>query len=103
MKRSVYALFLFLTASVLLVSVVPLSDIPETTYNETETPVNQGPPVQPGTTTFVRPPITSVVLLKRVREAGRCVASQSLKRHGAYPLYPRDPRSLQVLLCTYLL
>jgi hypothetical protein len=102
MKRSVYALFLFLTASVLLVSVIPLSDIPETAYNETETPVNQGPPVLPGTT-FVRPPITSVVLLKRVREAGRCVGSQSLKRHGAYPPYPRDPRSLQVLLCTYLL
>jgi hypothetical protein len=101
-KRSVYTLFLFLTASVLLVSVVPLSDIPETAYNETETPVNQGPPVQPGTT-FLRPSITSVILPKRVREAGRCVGSQSLKRHGAYPLYPRDPRSLQVLLCTYLL
>ena len=68
MKRSVYALFLFLTASVLLVSVIPLSDIPETAYNETETPVNQGPPVLPGTT-FVRPPITSVLLPKRVREA----------------------------------
>ena len=102
MKRSVYALFLFLTASVLLVSVIPLSDIPETAYNETETPVNQGPPVLPGTT-FVRPPITSVVLPKRVREARRCVGRQSLKGHGAYPLYPRDPRSLQVLLCTYLL
>jgi hypothetical protein len=102
MKRSVHALFLFLTASVLLDSVVPLSDIPETAYNETETPVNQGPPVLPGTT-FVRPPITSVLLPKRVREAAPCVGSQSLKRHGAYPQFPRDPRSLQVLLCTFLL
>lgn len=102
MKRSVYALFLFLAASVLLVSVVPLSDIPETAYNETETPVNQGPPVLPGTT-FVRPPISSIVLPKRVREAARCFGSQSPKRHGAYALYPRDPRSLQVLLCTFLL
>ena len=102
MKRSVYALFLFLTASVLLVSVIPLSDIPETAYNETETPVNQGPPVLPGIT-YVRPQITSVVLPQRVRESGRWVGSQSPKRHGAYPLHPRDPRSLQVLLCTFLL
>ena len=71
MKRSVYALFLFLTASVLLVSVVPPSDIPETAYNETETPVNQGPPVLPGTT-FVRP-----------RLPRSFCPSAFAKRHGA--------------------
>ena len=102
MRRKTCAFFLFLIASVALVSIVPRNDVPETAYNEAETPVNQAPPVVLGTT-LVHPPAVAAVLHKGVRAAGRCLAYQPLDHRMGYSLFPRDPHSRQDLLCTFLI
>ena len=101
-RRKTGTFFLFLIASVALVSIVPRNDVPETAYNEAETPVNQAPPVVLGAT-LVHPPAIAAVLHRGGRGAGRCLAHEPLDHRMGHSLFPRDPHSLQDLLCTFLI
>jgi hypothetical protein len=101
-RRGVWTLVLFLLSAVVCVSAIPLPDLPETSYNEVDTPVNQAPPVVPGVR-YVRPAIAPLILPRRVWEAGRGVSSQAIEPKSADTLVRRDPQSLQDLLCTFLI
>lgn len=102
MRRGVWTFVLFLLGAVVCVSAISQTDLPETSYNEVDTPLNQAPPVVPGVR-FVRPAIAAVILSKQVCEAGHGINSPALERKAAYPLVRRDPHSLQDLLCTFLI
>jgi hypothetical protein len=93
---------LLLLGSVICVSAIPQTDLPETSYNEVDTPVNQAPPVVPGVR-FVRPAIAPVILSRQVCEALRSVGAQARERKSADTPVLRDPNSLQDLLCTFLI
>ena len=101
-RRGVWTLVLFLLSAVVCVSAIPQPDLPETAYNEVDTPLNQAPPVVPGVR-FVRPVIASVILPRQVWEAGRGVSSQAFDGRSADTLVRRDPHSLQDFLCTFLI
>ena len=101
-RRGVWTLVLFLLSAVLCVSAIPQPDLPETSYNEVDTPVNQSPPVVPSVR-FVRPAIAPVILPKQVWEVRRGVSSQALDWKSADTLVRRDAHSLQDLLCTFLI
>jgi hypothetical protein len=101
-RRGVWTLVLFLLNAVVCVSAIPQPDLPETAYNEVDTPINQSPPVVPGVR-FVRPAIAPVILPRQVWEAGRGVSSQALVWKAADTPLRRDPHSLQDLLCTFLI
>lgn len=97
--------FFFLVAlmvSVVLVSSIPQTDLPETAYDESDAPVNQAPPVVLDTA-IAHPPITEVVLPKGMGETEGQVRRQSVDRRWVYQLFPRDLHSTQVLLCTFLI
>jgi hypothetical protein len=93
---------LLLLGSVVCVSAIPQPDLPETSYNEVDTPVNQAPPVVPGVK-FVRPSIAPVILPRQVCEALRGVTAQAHERKSAFTPVQHDPHSLQDLLCTLLI
>ncbi len=101
-RRGVWTLVLFLLSAVVCVSAIPQPDLPETSYNEVDTPVNQAAPVVPGVR-FVRPAVAPVILPRQVWEARRGVSSQALEWKSADTLVRRDPHSLQDLLCTFLI
>ena len=102
MRRGVWTFVLFLLGAVVCVSAIPQPDLPETSYNEVDTPLNQAPPVVPGVR-FARPAIAPVILPKQVWEAERGVSSQAIERKSAHTLVRRDLHSLQDLLCTFLI
>jgi len=101
-RQGVWTLVLFLSGAVLCVSAIPQTDLPETAYNEVDTPVNQAPPAVPGLR-FVRPSIATAILPRQVWEASRGISSQALEWKSAATLVRRDPHSLQDLLCTFLI
>jgi hypothetical protein len=102
-RRATCTFFLFLTASVVLVSLIPLSDLPGTAYNEADTPVNQVAPVVSGLALVsVRPAVTPAILPRCGGEAGS-ISRKPLKRNLLYRLFPRNQHSLQDLLCTFLI
>src|SRR5712692_7029510 len=68
--RALWMVVLLLLGTVTCVSAIPQTDLPETCYNEVNTPVNQAPPVVPGIR-FVRPSMATVVLPRQVWEAWR--------------------------------
>ena len=102
MRRGVWTFVLFLVGAVVCVSAIPQPDLPETAYNEVDTPLNQAPPVVPGVR-FARPAIALVILPRQVCEVNRVVISQVLKRNSAHTPVRRDLHSLQDLLCTFLI
>jgi hypothetical protein len=100
--RGVWTFVLLLLGAVVCVSAIPQMDLPETSYNEVDAPVNQAPPVVPGVR-FVRPTMARVILPRQVCEARRGVSAQGHERKSAYTPVRHDPRSLQDLLCTFLI
>jgi hypothetical protein len=101
-KRGVWTFVLLLLGAVICVSAIPQTDLPETSYNEVDTPVNQAPPVVPGIR-FVRPAFTPVILSKQVYEATRGVGAQAHDRRSSSTPVKIAPHSLQDLLCTFLI
>ena len=89
-------------AAVVCASAIPLTDLPETSYNEVDTPVNQTPPVVPGVK-FVRPIVAPVILPRQVCEALRGVGGQAHKLKADFTPVRHEPHSLQDLLCTLLI
>jgi hypothetical protein len=47
-KQSLALFIVFFLSTVAFVSAIPQDDLPETSYNESDTPVNQPPQVVPG-------------------------------------------------------
>jgi hypothetical protein len=102
MRRRACTLFFLLMAAVALVSAVPQSDLPETSYNEADTPVNLAAPAV-SAPTFVRPLVTVVILPQRLSEVGSGLSHEPLHQKWPVPLFQRDAHSLQELLCTFLI
>lgn len=102
MKRGVWTFVLLLMGAVVCVSAIPQTDLPETSYNEVDTPVNQTPPVVPGVK-FVRPVVAPVILPRQVFEALLGVGGQAHKLKSAFTPVSHEPHSLQDLLCTLLI
>jgi hypothetical protein len=92
---------LLLQGAVISVSAVPQSDLPETSYNEVDTPINQAPPVVPGVR-IVRPAAAPVILPRPVREGVRTVGAQAHDWNSTTDVRSA-PHSLQDLLCTFLI
>jgi len=96
-KRWRLIFVLFLVGAAIGVSTVPLEDLPETSFNEVDTPVNLAPPVQPRLK-FVPPACDSDV----VPGLSTCVVSSWMLEPAAVTS-GRYPHSLQDLLCTFLI
>ena len=97
-KRSKWAFLLLLATAVTFVSVMPMADLPETAFNEIDTPVNQTTPVAPWVK-FVPPIEVRFILPRSVDHTGdgirTSVESISLATH--WHVSP-----LRELLCTFL-
>ena len=101
-RRGIWTFILFLLTAVVCVSAIPQTDLPETSYNESDTPVNQSTPVVLGIR-FVRPARTLIVLPKRALQEEwnfRVPANDGLSASISVRL---DSHSLQNLLCTLLI
>jgi hypothetical protein len=96
-KRRRLIFVLFLVGAAIGVSTVPLEDLPETSFNEVDAPVNLAPPVQPRLK-FVPPACDSDV----IPGLSACVVSSWVLEPAAVTS-GRHPHSLQDLLCTFLI
>ncbi len=101
-KRYHLILVLFLLAAAVCVFAVPRPDLPETTFNEADAPVNLAPPVLPRIQ-IVRPALNSIAVLPALPDhCAVCVASRLVLEPAASPRH-RDAHSLLALLCTFLI
>jgi hypothetical protein len=101
-KRSIW-IFVFLSLSAVVgASVIPQPDLPETSYNEADMPVNQAAPVVLGVR-FVPPVTIAIPVPSKAREAlCRGLVSTDELISNSIP-YRRPPRFLTLLLCTLLI
>jgi len=88
---------LFLVGAAIGVSTVPLEDLPETSFNEVDAPVNLAPPVQPRLK-FIPPACDSEV----ISGLSACAVSSGVLEQATVTS-GRYPHSLQDLLCTFLI
>ena len=101
-RRGLWTFVLLLLGVVVCVSAIPQTDLPETSYNEVDTPVNQAPPVVAGSR-FVRPSVATVIMPRQVCDVRRGVKAQAREGKSAHEAVQRDQRSLQDFLCTFLI
>jgi hypothetical protein len=98
-SRSKWTFLLILATAVTFMSVVPMTDLPETAFNEIYTPVNQTTPVAPWAK-FAPPSETPIILPRSFSHSDNgvrtSVESVSLATH--WRLSP-----LRELLCTFLI
>jgi len=99
-KRRRRMLVLFLLAGVFGGSAVPPVDLPETTFNESDSPVNLATPSQ-ATVRFVRP-VSESLVMPGLRFYCGCDLSSRVLGAAAIPRQ-RHPHFLQDLLCTFLI
>ena len=98
-ERSKWAFLLLLAVAVAFVSVMPMADLPETAFNEIDTPVNQTTPVAPWVK-FV-PPVEVRFILPRAfdhADDGIRTSVESISLATHWHLSP-----LRELLCTFLI
>ena len=100
-KRRRRMLVLFLLAGVFGGFAVPPVDLPETTFNESDAPVNLAPPSQV-TVRFVRPVSDPLVMPGLRFYCAGCDLSSRVLGAAAMPRQ-RHQHSLQDLLCTFLI
>jgi hypothetical protein len=103
LKRSLW-IFVFLSLfAVVGASLIPQPDLPETSYDEADMPVNQAAPVVLGVR-FVPPVAIAVPVPSKTREvpAQGLVATPDELISNAVP-YHHPPRFLNNLLCTLLI
>ena len=101
MERGCRILILFLLAGVFGRSAVLPVDLPEAAFNESDAPVNFVPPSQ-ASLRFVRP-VSDPLLMPGLRfYCAGCVVSSRVLGAAAMPRQ-RHPRSLQDLLCMFLI
>lgn len=102
LRRGIWTFVLVLLTAVIGASAIPQTDLPETSYNEVDMPVNQASPVVLGIR-FVRPAKAVVILPRTTREADwnldRPHEEMAVASRMANPsLHPR-----QDLLCILLI
>lgn len=102
MRRSLWTFILLLLTSVVCVATVPPTDLPETKYNEVDTPVNQAPPVVLGIR-FVRPIQIPRTVPRSVIETRWDVQFPVEELLSLPPSLQHDPHSIQDLLCALLI
>lgn len=101
-KRRHWMSVLFLLAAAVCVSAVPRADSPETTFNESDAPVNLAPPVLPGLR--VAPPaVDPTAILPALSVYCPGCALNTLPVEPALAPRQRDHHSLLSLLCTLLI
>jgi hypothetical protein len=100
-KRRRRMLVLFVLAGVFGGSVVPPLDLPETSFNESDAPVNLATPSQ-ATVTFVRPLSEPLFMRTSWFYCAGCDTS-SRTPEAAAGARQRHPHSFQDLLCTFLI
>jgi hypothetical protein len=101
MKQAYLILILFLLAAAVGVSAVPRADSPQTAFNEADAPVNLAPPCRPDVR-LTPPAIDPVSALPALPMSS---ALSTVSSFIAPPVTPHRqyPRSLQNLLCTFLI
>jgi hypothetical protein len=98
-KRHCRILVLFLVAGAFGGFAVPSVDLPETSYNESDAPINLAPPAQ--ATLSSMPPVSDPLLMPGLRfYCAGCVVNTRVLEMAALP-GQCHPHSLQDLLCTF--
>ena len=94
-------MLIFLLGAAVCVSAVPPVDLPETAFNEADTPVNLAPPLQ--TTLKVICPLDDPIVIRGLpfRRADYVVRRPALE--PAAMLRQRHRHSLQDLFCSFLI
>jgi hypothetical protein len=101
MKRLRWILVFVLAGTVACMSAVARTDLPETTFNEADAPVNQAPPVSPRIKLIL--PVGDPIVLPSL--PGYCTGwavSSFVREMAAMPSH-RHSHSLRNLLCTFLI
>jgi len=101
-RRGVWMSILLLLSAIICVSVIPPTDLPETAYDETDTPVNQAPPVALGIR-FVRPAKVTIVVPRKIVQAIRNNHAPVGERMPVWFALQQDSHSLQDFLCALLI
>jgi hypothetical protein len=101
LRRSLWTFVLLLLTGVVCAATVPPTDLPETNYNEVDTPVNQAPPVVQGIR-FVRP-VQVVRTESRVAVQARWDLQSPAELVSLPPASHHGPGLLRDLLCTLLI
>ncbi|MGA9640806.1 MAG: hypothetical protein WBQ72_05380 [Terriglobales bacterium] len=102
MRRNLWSFVLLLLIGVFCAAAVPPTDLPETSYNEADTPVNQAPPVALGIR-FVRP-ANVVGTVPRAIVRSRWDVQPPFDQWLPAPASAKhDSHSVQDLLCTLLI
>ena len=100
MERNVFPILLCLLSSVLLSSMIEPVDLPQTAYNEADTPINQGlPPISAGIS--VRSAVVAVPMLNR--NAGFAKGVNRSARCTAHLRLPSNQHPRQKTLCSLLI
>jgi hypothetical protein len=102
MRRVAWIFVLVLQAATICVSAIPQTDLPETSYNEIDTPVNQAPPVVAGLR-FVRPMVSPSFLPRQNSDTLRRIPGQADERELLRAPVRRNANSLQDFLSTFLI
>jgi hypothetical protein len=94
-------LALFLVGTAACACALPRADLPETAFNETDTPVNVAPPVRP-VLSIVRSAVEPIAVLPApARQGETCTVTLAL--NSAAVAMPGHRRSCHALLCTFLI
>ena len=102
MRHSLWIFIVLMLMAVVCAAAVPPTDVPETNYNEVDTPVNQAPPVEVAVR-FVRPMQIAKTTPGSALEA-RWDIQFPVERSLLLPLPTQhDAHSVQNLLCTLLI
>ena len=100
-KRLRWMMVFVLAGTVVCMSAVARKDLPETTFNEADAPVNQAPPVFPRIK-FIRPAGDPIVLPSLAFYCTDWAVSRLVREIAAIPSH-RPSDSLLSLLCTFLI
>jgi hypothetical protein len=100
MKRVHLTLIVILLAATVGASAVPRADLPQTTFNESDAPVNLAPPCRPSFR-LAPPDVDPITVLPPLPTGSLASPESNLVAPAAAP-HRQFPRSLQALLCTFL-
>jgi hypothetical protein len=80
---------------------LPRVDLPDTAFNEADSPVNVAPPVRPGIR-VIQLAVDPIAVLPTLASVSATSVGSAMVALAVVPTQ-RHPRSLQDLLCTFLI